>query len=63
MPIYEYQCPKCEAEVEKLMRLRAPDPKCGECAKQGDEVEMARKVSQGSFQLRGGGWYSDGYSG
>ena len=36
MPIYEYQCERCDNEFEDLVRLGTPDeeiecPSCGEC--------------------------------
>jgi putative FmdB family regulatory protein len=62
MPFYEYQCTNkdCEVVTEKLRKVADRDdfidcPKCGTITK--------KKVSQSSFQLKGGGWYSDGYSG
>ena len=65
MPIYEYQCqePQEEAcsEVFEKMRPHSKRDECPECPHcQGP---TRRKVSRSSFQLKGGGWYKDGYSG
>ena len=57
MPIYEYRCIKCGHNFEKLIRLSAPTPKCPECGAE----ESQKKVSVGSFVLRGEGWYKDHY--
>lgn len=63
MPIYEYKCPECGAETEKLQRMDEPPPTCeGTEEAEHKPVEMTRKVSGGSFILKGGGWASDGYS-
>lgn len=63
MPMYEYTCPTCKVEVEHLQKFDDPAPVCSTptCAEQG--VVMKRKVSRTSFELRGGGWAKDGYSG
>lgn len=59
MPIYEYECPKCGHEFEKIQQFSdAPVRRCPQC---GGSVR--KKLSVSSFQLKGGGWYSDGYSG
>lgn len=66
MPIYEYRCPSCGAEVEQLQKYDAEPPACESetCrAATGEAVTMERKVSRSSFELRGGGWAKDGYSG
>jgi putative FmdB family regulatory protein len=58
MPIYEYRCQCCGHEFEKIQRLSdRPIRKCPEC---GGGTE--KLLSAASFALRGGGWYSDGYS-
>jgi putative FmdB family regulatory protein len=56
MPVYEFQC-KCGHITEALVRM---DTKAVECPKCHDE---ARKIlSACSFELKGGGWYADGYA-
>jgi len=56
MPIYEYRCKECKVKKEELQGFDDPPPKCEKC-----EKEMVRLISQTSFQLKGGGWYKDGY--
>ncbi len=58
MPVYEYECPACEKVFEVQQRI-SDDPlsSCPDC---GGKVK--KLVSMSSFQLKGGGWYSDGYS-
>ncbi|HTN51235.1 MAG TPA: zinc ribbon domain-containing protein [Anaeromyxobacter sp.] len=59
MPIYEYVCEACGKLTEVMQRMSDPPPAaCGECG----SPKLARLVSRTSFQLRGGGWYSDLYS-
>jgi putative FmdB family regulatory protein len=59
VPIYEYRCQKCGHEFEVMQKVNdpAPDP----CPKCSAEKTMERLVSRTSFQLKGGGWYSDLY--
>ena len=62
MPIYEYRCPKCKAEVERLQRMSEAPPRCEACyEKHTEHIQMERKVSKGSFILKGGGWADEGY--
>lgn len=58
MPVYEYECPACEKVFEVQQRI-SDDPveSCPDC---GGQVK--KLVSMSSFHLKGGGWYSDGYS-
>lgn len=60
MPIYEYRCAKCGSETEVFQKVSDPAP--ASCAACGVEGEMSRLVSKTSFQLKGGGWFSDLYS-
>lgn len=60
MPIYEYRCQKCGHDLEVMQKISDPAPvKCGQC---GAENTYERLMSRTSFQLKGGGWYSDLYS-
>jgi putative FmdB family regulatory protein len=61
MPTYEYGCDSCGAEFEREQSIKdAPIKKCPKCGK-----AKARRMIAGSgnFILKGGGWYSDLYSG
>lgn len=57
MPIYEYRCPSCGHDFEKLMKISDNPPPCPECG--ADEVK--KKVSASAFVLKGSGWYKDHY--
>lgn len=63
MPLYEYRCPKCGTEFERLLsHTKRNDPQ--PCPNdQCDEKEAKKLISRTSFSLKGGGWASDGYSG
>ena len=57
MPIYEYECDKCQNIVEAWQSMTdAPLTKCTECG-----GSLRKLISTSSFQLKGGGWYADGY--
>jgi len=59
MPIYEYLCEKCDHEFEVEQRITDdPVKTCPECRSR----KVKRLISQTSFVLKGGGWYSDLYS-
>ncbi len=58
MPIYEYVCKACAAEFEKIIGFSDPAPSCPAC-----EGAVEKKISLSAFHLKGGGWYSDAYSG
>ncbi len=60
MPIYEYRCQKCGHDLEVMQKISDPAPvKCPSC---GEENSFERLMSRSSFQLKGGGWYSDLYA-
>jgi putative FmdB family regulatory protein len=59
MPIYEYQCGKCDLEFEREQRITEdPVKTCPSCRSR----KVKKLISQTSFVLKGGGWYSDLYS-
>lgn len=59
MPIYEYECKDCENIFEVQQRMTdKPLETCPDC-----KGEVKKLISASSFQLKGGGWYADGYSG
>ena len=54
MPIYEYQCTKCEHKMEALQKMSEnPLLDCPACGKPG----LSKLISAASFRLKGGGWY------
>lgn len=58
MPVYEYECKKCETVFEIQQKIAdAPLTCCPDC---GSPVR--KLMSTTSFQLKGGGWYADGYA-
>lgn len=58
MPIYEYQCEACKDVIEAQQSLSdKPLTTCPACT-----GNLKKLISRSSFQLKGGGWYSDGYS-
>ncbi|MBL4573177.1 MAG: zinc ribbon domain-containing protein [Gammaproteobacteria bacterium] len=54
MPIYEYQCTKCEHKLEALQKMSdnalLDCPACG-------KPSLVKLISAVSFRLKGGGWY------
>lgn len=59
VPIYEYICDACQHEFDLIRKVSDPAVrKCPECGR----LKVKRKVSLTSFQLKGEGWYKDGYS-
>lgn len=58
MPVYEYECDACKKIVEVQQRMTdAPLTQCLECG-----GHLRKLISMSSFQLKGSGWYADGYS-
>jgi len=54
MPIYEYQCTKCDHQLEALQKIsEAQLVDCPACGK----PSLSKLVSAASFRLKGGGWY------
>ena len=58
MPVYEYECSGCRKVFEVQQKMSdAVLSHCPECA-----AEVKKIVSVSSFQLKGSGWYADGYA-
>ena len=62
MPIYEYKCPACGRTFEELRKFEDID-RPATCPSETCVAEAVRQVSRTSFELKGGGWAKDGYSG
>ena len=58
MPVYEYECKACNKVFEVQQKMAEnPLTTCPDC-----EGEVIKLMSMSSFQLKGGGWYADGYA-
>jgi len=58
MPVYEYECPQCQTILEIQQKIADPPlAHCPEC-----DGPVKKLMSMSSFQLKGGGWYADGYA-
>jgi putative FmdB family regulatory protein len=59
MPIYEYECQACGHTFEEWQKMSdKPVRVCPKCKAR----KVQKLISQTSFQLKGGGWYSDLYA-
>jgi len=58
MPMYAYRCEKCGHEEEHIQRFS--DEPISECESCGGPTK--RVITGTAFQLKGGGWYADGYA-
>ena len=56
MPVYEFEC-QCGHNFESLVKMGTNSEKCPSCSKKAKKI-----MSQCTFELKGGGWYADGYS-
>lgn len=57
MPVYEFEC-RCGHVFEELVPMGTRNYQCPQCKNQD-----ARKIiSPCAFELKGGGWYADGYA-
>ena len=58
MPIYEYQCQKCDYLFEKLQKITdKPVALCPECSSKAKKI-----MSSSSFILKGAGFYVNDYT-
>ena len=56
MPIYEYKCDVCTNIEEQIQRHDVDEIECPVCNNIAKRI-----ISLSSFELKGGGWYKDGY--
>ena len=56
MPIYEFKCPNGTI-TEKLVKTGTDEINCPKCRQKANRV-----ISLCTFNLKGGGWYIDGYA-
>ena len=60
MPLYDFECEDC-GHVEEILTKSTGSSEivltCPDCEKE----TMKRKLCLSSFQLKGCGWYKDGY--
>jgi len=58
VPLYEYQCKKCQHRFEKIQKFS--DPLVKKCPKCGGPVEQL--PSAPAVQFKGSGWYVTDYA-
>jgi len=56
MPIYEFECPEGTV-TERFVRIGTEVIECPVCKKKAQKI-----MSSCTFELKGSGWYTDGYS-
>jgi putative FmdB family regulatory protein len=56
MPVYEFECTNGHI-TEELVPMGTEHMQCTKCKKKAKKI-----LSTCSFELKGGGWYADGYS-
>ncbi len=56
MPIYRLKCRKCGKEFRKTLKVSERNTQVCECG-----GKLDNQIVQGSFILKGQGWYKDNY--
>jgi len=56
MPVYEFEC-NCGHSFEELVKMGTKSMECPKCREKASKI-----MSPCTFELKGGGWYADGYS-
>lgn len=59
MPLYEYQCTKCNKVTEAIQKFS--DAPLKVCPEVGCKGELKKLLSSTSFALKGSGWYTTDY--
>lgn len=55
MPIFDYKCPECNLQEEKIVKNSEEEIICSECS-----IPMKKLLSTPAFNLKGEGFYSSG---
>jgi len=67
MPLFDFECPQCNNEVEYLISFsqyekQEYETKCQACEVEPDKmVTLERVISPLNFRLMGSRWHRDGY--
>lgn len=61
MPVYTYKCNLCSFNDDYIKNIKDRDKKIP-CEQEDCSGVMMRDIDAPSFQLKGGGWYKDGYT-
>ena len=56
MPVYEFECPQGTI-TERLVKMGTQSIKCPTCGRKAKKI-----ISSCTFELKGSGWYADGYA-
>lgn len=56
MPLYEFECPKGTV-TERIVPVGTENIECPCCKSKAKKI-----MSRCTFELKGGGWYADGYA-
>jgi len=57
MPLYEYQCEKCQERVEILQKISDPPTHCPNCG-----GGLRKLISSSAIQFKGSGFYKTDYA-
>ena len=57
MPLYEYKCDQCNEVTESIENWNTKEINCLVCNNIAHRI-----ISLSNFELKGSGWYKDGYS-
>ncbi len=55
MPVYEFEC-QCGEITEEFVKMGTKAIDCPKCRQKAKKI-----LSSCTFELKGGGWYADGY--
>jgi putative FmdB family regulatory protein len=56
MPLFDFVCPACGIKKEVLVKQQGAEVCCDTC-----HNPMQKQVGKSNFELKGSGWFKDGY--